>query len=189
MFHALVDVGSAEFEHAIEQSGQLVGHGGNGFRGTETRAQAAELRAQHALTADQIPGTDAQGSGRAVDDPASPSFQDLAATDSIVWTQSQPGSKVTLRWLLLIYFARPLSRRYNAWTTSLRERHPDFNPPPTPEWRARNTKIMTVVFRVAGLFLILLSLLTFFQRIGSVAKRQLEFKTAHYRTRIESRLR
>ena len=93
MFHALVDVGSAEFEHAIEQ----LGHGGNGFGDTETSAQAAELRAQRALTADQIPGTDAQGSGRAVDDPASTSFQDLAATDSIVWSQSQPGSKVTLR--------------------------------------------------------------------------------------------
>jgi hypothetical protein len=52
-----------------------------------------------------------------------------------------------------------LSVRYNAWTTRLRERHPDFNSPPTPEWRAKNTKIMTVMFRVVGLFFILLSIL------------------------------
>jgi uncharacterized membrane protein YjgN (DUF898 family) len=60
--------------------------------------------------------------------------------------------------LALLVWARPLSVRYNAWTTGLRERHPNFNPPPTPEWRARNTKIMTVMFRVVGVFLALLSI-------------------------------
>jgi hypothetical protein len=61
--------------------------------------------------------------------------------------------------LILAVSARPLSLRYNAWTTSLRERHPNINPPPTPEWRSRNTKIMTVMFRVVGLFLIFLSMM------------------------------
>jgi hypothetical protein len=60
--------------------------------------------------------------------------------------------------LTVLVWARPLSIRYNAWTTGLRERHPNFNPPPTPEWRARNTRIMTVVFRVAGVFLVLASI-------------------------------
>jgi hypothetical protein len=59
--------------------------------------------------------------------------------------------------LILIFWAAPLSVRYSAWTTGLRERHPNINPPPTPEWRARNTKIMTIIFRVAGLFLIVIS--------------------------------
>jgi hypothetical protein len=59
--------------------------------------------------------------------------------------------------LVLMLWAAPMSVRYNAWTTGLRERHPNVNPPPTPEWRKRNTTIMTVIFRVAGLFLILLS--------------------------------
>jgi hypothetical protein len=59
--------------------------------------------------------------------------------------------------LIAIFWAAPLSVRYNAWTTGLRERHPNINPPPTPEWRARNTKIMTIIFRVAGLFLIMLA--------------------------------
>ena len=61
--------------------------------------------------------------------------------------------------LALVVWATSLSVRYNAWTTSLRERHPNINPPPTPEWRARNTKIMTVLFRVVGVFLVLLSIL------------------------------
>ena len=59
----------------------------------------------------------------------------------------------------LVYWAVPLSLRYNAWTTRLRERHPNFNPPPTPEWRARNTKIMTVMFRVLGIFFVVLSIM------------------------------
>jgi hypothetical protein len=61
--------------------------------------------------------------------------------------------------LALVVWATPLSIRYNAWTTGLRERHPNINPPPTPEWRARNTKIMTVMLRVAGVFLVLLSIM------------------------------
>jgi hypothetical protein len=61
--------------------------------------------------------------------------------------------------LALFFLAAPLSIRYNAWTTGLRERHPGINPPPTPEWRARNTKIMTVTFRVTGVFLVLLSIM------------------------------
>jgi hypothetical protein len=57
--------------------------------------------------------------------------------------------------LVLIVFAGPLSERYNAWTTRLRARNPNLNPPPTPEWRARNTKIMAVIFRFAGAFFLL----------------------------------
>jgi hypothetical protein len=57
----------------------------------------------------------------------------------------------------LLIWAAPLSIRYNAWTTRLRERHPNMNPPPTPEWRARNTKIMTILFRVAGVFSLIMS--------------------------------
>jgi uncharacterized membrane protein YjgN (DUF898 family) len=59
--------------------------------------------------------------------------------------------------LILICWASPLSLRYNAWTTSLRERHANINPPPTPEWRRRNTRVMTIMFRVFGAFLIFLA--------------------------------
>jgi hypothetical protein len=69
--------------------------------------------------------------------------------------------------LALIFWATPLSIRYNAWTTGLREPHPNITPPPTPEWRARNTKIMTVMFRVAGVFLVLLSIMHFLPLIAA----------------------
>jgi hypothetical protein len=72
--------------------------------------------------------------------------------------------------LALVWWAKPLSLRYNAWTTGLRERHPNFNPPPTPVWRARNTKIMTVMFRLLGVFLLLLSAVEFLAYLGSVTK-------------------
>lgn len=59
--------------------------------------------------------------------------------------------------LCLIFRAAPLSIRYNAWTTRLRERPLSLNPPPTPEWRARNTKIMTALLRILGVVLAVLS--------------------------------
>jgi uncharacterized membrane protein YjgN (DUF898 family) len=69
--------------------------------------------------------------------------------------------------LALIFWAAPLSLRYNAWTTGLRGHHPNFNPPPTPEWRKRNTKIMTVIFRIAGTFFVLLSLMYLLTLVGT----------------------
>ena len=70
------------------------------------------------------------------------------------------GIVFALAGLALLLWAYPLSMRYNAWTTRLRERHPNFNPPPTPEWRARNTKIMTVLFRIIGVVFTLRAILT-----------------------------
>jgi hypothetical protein len=61
--------------------------------------------------------------------------------------------------LILVRWATPLSLRYNAWTTGVRQRHPNFNPPPTSEWRERNTKIMTMMLRVVGVFFVLLSVM------------------------------
>jgi len=72
--------------------------------------------------------------------------------------------------LALVWWAKPLSLWYNAWTTGLRERHPNINPPPTPIWRARNTKIMTVMFRLFGVFLLLLSTVEFLTYLGTVVK-------------------
>ncbi len=57
----------------------------------------------------------------------------------------------------VLYFAKPLSERYNAWTTRLRERYPQINPPPTPEMRKRNTQIMTWLFRFIGAFFVAFS--------------------------------
>jgi hypothetical protein len=57
------------------------------------------------------------------------------------------------------YRAPALSIRYNAWTTSFRERNPHINAPPTPEARKKNTRIMTWLFRVLGAFFVVYSLL------------------------------
>lgn len=59
----------------------------------------------------------------------------------------------------LLIWAAPLSVRYNAWTTGFRERNPNINPPPTPEMRALNTKIMTFIFRAVGLIFVLRSII------------------------------
>jgi hypothetical protein len=69
--------------------------------------------------------------------------------------------------LALVFWATPLSVRYNAWTGGLRERHPNVYRQPTPKWREQNTKIMTVIFRVFGLFLVLLSIKHFLPLIAS----------------------
>jgi hypothetical protein len=62
----------------------------------------------------------------------------------------------------LVYWSGQLSIRYNAWTTGLCERYPRINPPPTPEMRQMNTKIMTWLFRVAGAFLAVFSFFALF---------------------------
>jgi hypothetical protein len=58
-----------------------------------------------------------------------------------------------------VIWAAPLSIRYNAWTTAFRERNPNINPPPTPEMRALNTKIMTSMFRGVGIVFVLVSIM------------------------------
>src|ERR1022692_1422224 len=69
--------------------------------------------------------------------------------------------------LALVFWARTLSVRYNAWTTALRERHRNINPPPTPEGRAGNTKSMTGLLRVTGVFLFLVSIMRLLTLIGT----------------------
>lgn len=61
--------------------------------------------------------------------------------------------------LALIYWALPLSTRSSAWTARFRERHPRRHLPPTSEWRARNTRVMAGVFRILGVFFVLLAIL------------------------------
>jgi hypothetical protein len=53
----------------------------------------------------------------------------------------------------LFYWAKPMSQRYNAWTTRFRERHPQISKPPSPEMASLNYKIMVFVFRAAGAIL------------------------------------
>ena len=59
----------------------------------------------------------------------------------------------------LIAFAMPLSRRYNAWTTKVRERQ---NRAPSPEMLAKNTRIFAWLLRIFGAVLLVLAVLAIF---------------------------
>ena len=54
----------------------------------------------------------------------------------------------------LFYWAKPMSKRYNAWTIRFRERHPQISKPPSPETALQNYKTLVVAFRVTGAILI-----------------------------------
>jgi hypothetical protein len=54
----------------------------------------------------------------------------------------------------LVFYSEPLSRRYNGWTTRLRQRFPAINPPPTPKMAQLNYKVMVVLFSVFGGFMV-----------------------------------
>ena len=54
----------------------------------------------------------------------------------------------------LCYWAKPMSRRYNAWTTRFRERHPQISKPPTQEMASLNYKITVVILRGGGAILL-----------------------------------
>ena len=54
---------------------------------------------------------------------------------------------ILLAGIVLLVFAMPLSRHYNAWTTRMREKQ---NRSPTPEIRALNTRIFAWLLRVLG---------------------------------------
>jgi hypothetical protein len=59
----------------------------------------------------------------------------------------------------LVYWSAEFSVRYNTWTTRFREKHPRINPPPTPQMRDLNTRIMTWLLRLVGACFVLLSVL------------------------------
>jgi hypothetical protein len=93
-------------------------------------------------------------------------LSDSSAQRSEIRDSLMDKTLLSLRWggqavfgIAILYWARELSLRYNGWTTRFRERNPHINPPPTPEWRERNTKIMTWIFRLFGTFLALFSVL------------------------------
>jgi hypothetical protein len=53
----------------------------------------------------------------------------------------------------LFYWAKPISGRYNAWTTGVRQRFPNINEPPSPESTQLNFKIIVSACRLCGAFL------------------------------------
>jgi len=54
---------------------------------------------------------------------------------------------------VLFYCAKPISERYNAWTTGIRRRFPNINAPPAPENAQLNFRIIYFCCRLCGAFL------------------------------------
>jgi hypothetical protein len=59
VFDALVDVGSAEFQHAIDNPRVVMGHSGNRLGRSQAVSEAAKLRAQGACRTNQISSSNA----------------------------------------------------------------------------------------------------------------------------------
>lgn len=60
----------------------------------------------------------------------------------------------------MLVWSAEMSESYNAWTTGLRQRHPNIISPPTPQQREINTRIMTWIIRVFGVEISLVAIWT-----------------------------
>jgi hypothetical protein len=67
----------------------------------------------------------------------------------------------------IFYWSVQISSKYNAWTTSFRERHPNINASPTPQMRELNTKIMSWLFRIVGASFFLLAAIALVEMLNS----------------------
>lgn len=83
-------------QHAIDQSGEAVGHRRNGFGGAEPGAQSTVLGSEIAGAAEQRGRCHAQGRRSTVDHTPRASAQDSVATDPVVPAKSWPRGKVGL---------------------------------------------------------------------------------------------
>ena len=94
MFHAFVDVLLAKFEHAVDQTGEFVRHGGDGFGRAKAGSQAAIVSPQRAFAVQQVLSSQAQGIRRAVDHVAGTACEHFAPADTVVRTSAEPRGEV-----------------------------------------------------------------------------------------------
>ena len=87
-------IGAAVFDQMMEDAGQFMGGGGDGFRGAETGFHPAEEVAESALAALEALGGHAQGVGGAAFDVAGGDGEDTAAGDAVVRAEAEPGGEV-----------------------------------------------------------------------------------------------
>src|SRR5260370_41824596 len=82
VFRPFVDVLLTILQHAIDQSGEAVRHGGGGFGGTQLGAAASGLRAEVCLAWQGGRGPQPRGGGCRGEHKARPPSQRFAAPDS-----------------------------------------------------------------------------------------------------------
>ena len=83
---ALLDVSAPVLQQALDQTRQLVGRGGDGLGGAETRFQPPKEGPSGTLRVGQSPGRKAQGDGDAMRAGAHPPRQHLAPRDLVLGT-------------------------------------------------------------------------------------------------------
>ena len=84
------------FDKPVEQAGQFSTHCGHRFGSAQTGAQAAVLRSQITLAAEQGRGCVPERHGSPIDHFSGPAVQDSAPTLFVGWTQSQPTGELLL---------------------------------------------------------------------------------------------
>jgi hypothetical protein len=94
MFHACGDVVLATCEQAVDQTGECVRHGGEGFGRAKAGSQAAIVSPQRALAVPQVLSSQAQGIRRAVDHVAGPACEPVAPAETVVRTSAEPRGDV-----------------------------------------------------------------------------------------------
>jgi hypothetical protein len=70
--------------------------------------------------------------------------------DGWIWLEWLASANVAVLGAALLYWARPISEKYCAWTTKVREKFPKISRPPNFDKAKQNVNIMTKVFRVLG---------------------------------------
>src|SRR5205823_74407 len=86
----------APLQHPIDQAGEFMSHGGDGFWCAEFAAETAVLGAEVGLAPQQRGGCQTQGRGGAIDDMAGALAQHVVAADAIVGTEAQPRCEMRL---------------------------------------------------------------------------------------------
>ena len=89
-----VVVGLAGFKQMEDDTGELVGGGGDGLGCAKARAHAPEVFAEGGVAFAGAVGGHAKGEGRAALHAAGMSGEDLAAGDSVVRAKAKPGGEV-----------------------------------------------------------------------------------------------
>ena len=81
------------FDQVPKDAGEFVGHGGDGFWGTQPGFPAAETIAHIVFAAPEALGRQAECHGCATLNIPRSDRDDSAAGDSVVWTEAQPGGE------------------------------------------------------------------------------------------------
>ncbi len=92
----MAHVGFTVFDETIDDPGQFVSGGGDGFGCPESGLHATVEAAQGALAPFQRGGGQAQSVAGSVDDATRSTAEHFAAADAIVRTKSQPGTEMFL---------------------------------------------------------------------------------------------